>query len=180
MLSTKVSMLGFLTFFSTSILMICGFFWMCFSITNHPSDITKNHMFDYIENKAYSTDNHMTLGEYKFDFTTIDTAMINEAKRIVAQKKQEKVEIDEKAELLKRNDLMSILANVTLTDGYTNRKINLETMSEDLSDAEIEQLAYYMIETMKTMRNHRNFEKRYMGDLYKFKDKYNLDLQMEY
>lgn len=180
MLSTKVSMLGFLTFFSTSILMICGFFWMCFSITNHPSDITKNHMFDYIENKAYSTDNHMTLGEYKFDFTTIDTAMINEAKRIVAQKKQEKVEIDEKAEMLKRNDLMSILANVTLTDGYTNRKINLETMSEDLSDAEIEQLAYYMIETMKTMRNHRNFEKRYMGDLYKFKDKYNLDLQMEY
>ena len=70
-------------------------------------------------------------------------------------KKQEKVEIDEKAEMLKRNDLMSILANVTLTDGYTNRKINLETMSEDLSDAEIEQLAYYMIETMKTMRNHR-------------------------
>lgn len=180
LLSTKVSMLGFLTFFSTSILMICGFFWMCVSITNHSSNVIKNHTFDYVKNKEYSTDNHMTLGEYKFDFTEIDTAMINEAKRIVAQKKQEKVEIDEKAEMLKRNDLMSILANVTLTDGYTNRKINLETMSEDLSDAEIEQLAYYMIETMKTMRNHRNFEKQHMGDLYKFKDKYNLDIQMEY
>lgn len=180
LLSTKVSIMGFLTFFVTSIAMIFGFTWMCFSITNQPSNIVKNHTFDYIENKEYSTDNHMTLGEYKFDFTEIDTAMINEAKRIVAQKKQEKVEIDEKAEMLKRNDLMSILANVTLTDGYTNRKINLETMSEDLSDVEIEQLAYYMIETMKTMRNHRNFEKRYMGDLYKFKDKYNLDIQMEY
>ncbi len=181
LLSTKVSMLGFLTFFVTSIAMIFGFTWMCCSITNHPSDMdNKNHTFDYIENKVYSTDNHMTLGEYKFDFTAIDTAMINEAKRIVAQKEQEKVEIDKKAEMLKRNDLMSIFANVTLTDGYTNRKINLETISEDLSDAEIEQLAYYMIETMKTMRNHRNFEKQYMGDLYKFKDKYNLDLQMEY
>lgn len=178
LLSTKVNMLGFLTFFSTSILMICGFAWTCFSITNQP--FIKKNAFDYIENKVYSTDNHMTLGEYKFDFTEIDTAMINEAKRIVAQKEQEKEEIDEKAEMLKRNDLMSILASVTLTDGYTDREINLETISEDLSDVEIEQLAYYMIETIKTMRNHRNFEKQHMGDLYKFKDKYKFDLQMEY
>jgi len=92
LLSTKVSIMGFLIYFVTSIAMIFGFTWMCCSITNQPSaDMdNKNHTFDYIENKVYSTDNHMTLGEYKFDFTTIDTAMINEAKRIVTQKEQEK------------------------------------------------------------------------------------------
>lgn len=133
--------------------------------------------FDYItesyEEHAAKNDSLVMNFNYTYDY--MDKEVVQAAKEIVEEKAQKKVEQETKEETLRRNDLVEVISDIKLNDGYTKRSVNLALMGDDFSEDEVNAMAQYIAMTMKTMLTDRRLEKEHVPT-YKFKQFYDINL----